>query len=363
MSKLKIVLAGGGTSGHRLPVLTVYHELAKLADVQGWYFGTAKDVESPEIQSSGLKTVTITSGKLRRYLSWENLTDLGKVWRGWRVARAELEAIKPDVVFVKGGYVSVPVALAAKRLGIPVVTHESDAVLGLANKIISRAAEAVAVTFPVEMYPKRWRRKMHHTGPIMRPELIGHGWQSSAKPKQIMILGGSQGSRRIDQLVWEMLPKITKEVRVYHQTGPNDLETAQQHKKDLPEKQAKSYLPVGYIAGGDKLVNQILKSEIVISRSGSTIFELALLGVPSILIPLSTSAGGHQAQNARHFADRRAALVLDETTLTADELLTQIKRLLNIRSRRDKLSAAMRELAVADGAAQVAALILAHANR
>ena len=187
MPKLKVVLAGGGTSGHRLPVLTVYRELAKMTSVKGWYFGTASDVESPEVKDSGLETVTITSGKLRRYLSWENLTDLSKVWRGWQMARERLAEIQPDVVFVKGGYVSVPVALAAKKLGIPVVTHESDAVLGLANKIISRAAAAVAVTFPVERYGRRWRRKMKLTGPILRPELKDAAWRSHNLPKQIMI--------------------------------------------------------------------------------------------------------------------------------------------------------------------------------
>lgn len=363
MPKLKVVFAGGGTSGHRLPILTVYEQLKQLTAVEAWYFGTATDVASPEIKDSELQTEIITSGKLRRYLSWQNISDLGKVWQGWQTSRRRLAEINPDVVFVKGGFVSVPVALAAKKLGIPVITHESDAVLGLANKIISRAARAVAVTFPVGQYPKRWRRKMHLTGPLMRPELVGQRWQSRAKPQSILILGGSQGARRINQLIWDALPKLIKEIKIVHQTGLIDLERARELKQDLPAGQRTAYQPVGFIAGGDRLVKRLLAAEIVISRAGSTVFELALLGVPSILIPLSTSAGGHQVKNARHFADRRAAVVLDETTLTADELRTQIKRLLLIRSRRDKLSVAMRELAVADGAARVAALIVEHGQR
>lgn len=334
-----------------------------MVKVNAYYFGTAADVASPEIVASGWPTVTITSGKLRRYFSWRNLTDAGLVWRGWRTALAALKQLQPDVVFVKGGYVSVPVALAARRLHIPVITHESDAVIGLANRLISRAARVVAVTYPVDSYALGARRKLRWTGPIIRPELAGDVWRSRPKPKQIMILGGSQGAKRINELIFDSLDELTKLVTVRHQTGGAGIEEARQRRQALSVGQRRRYQPVDFISDPAELVAELAKSDLVISRGGSTVFELALLGMPAILIPLSTSAGGHQSANAAHFKRHRAAVVLDETKVTAAELTTVIKRLLASSSRRAALSRQMRQLAVEDGAANVARLILEHADR
>lgn len=363
MPDLKIVFAGGGTGGHRWPLVAVYDALKKQGKITAWYFGTTADIESEEIRSRDWQTVTITSGKLRRYWSTRNISDLFRVWRGWRLAAKNLAEIKPDVIFVKGGYVSVPVALAARKLRIPLITHESDTVLGLANRMIARLAKAVAVSYPVETYGSKRLRKMVFTGPIIRQELLGA--KPSVKTRQvprILVLGGSQGAAKINQLIWSSVESLVSVAQITHQTGTAGLVAADSVRQELPLKLHRRYQPVAFIAKAEDLVGELTRADLVISRAGSTVFELALFGCPAILIPLSTSAGDHQRRNAEYFERHGAALMLNEDDLKAKDLSTLILRLLRTPARRALLSKKISKLAVRDGAENLAKIIIEHAQ-
>ena len=234
MPKLKVVFAGGGTGGHRWPLIAVYDALKKVHSVKAWYFGTDTDVESAEIRSRDWEVVTITSGKLRRYWSTRNISDLFLVWRGWRLAAKHLVEIKPDVIFVKGGYVSVPVALAARKLRIPLITHESDTVLGLANRIIAQLAKSVAVSYPVTTYGSKRLHKMVYTGPIIRDDLLKvRPITKKGRVPKILVLGGSQGAARINQLIWSSIELLVERAQITHQTGPAGLVTADSVRQEL----------------------------------------------------------------------------------------------------------------------------------
>lgn len=358
MSKLRVVLSGGGTGGHRLPVLAVLERLRAAGEVKAYYFGTETDIASPEIKASGLSTVAITSGKLRRYLSWRNLSDLYLVWRGYTLAKKALAEIKPYVVFVKGGYVSIPVALAARRLGIPVITHESDAHLGLANRIIGRRADRVATSFPTTVFPRSWQGRLVETGPIIRRSLLGAKPLAVSKKRPVvLVLGGSQGAARVNRLVWAALPWLVNRATVIHQTGTKDAPEARAVKERLGG--GRNYQPTPYFESLDR---ELARADLVISRSGSTVFELALFGLPTILIPLSTSAGDHQMKNARYFEKMGAAVVLDERHLTDRQFQAVVRRLLRSSARRQALGRAIAALARTKGAEKVAELIMAYAR-
>ncbi len=363
MADLKVVFAGGGTGGHRWPLVAVYDALKKQGKIKAWYFGTAADIESDEIRSCDWKTVTITSGKLRRYWSTKNLSDLFRVWRGWRLAAKSLAQIKPDAIFVKGGYVSVPVALAARKLRIPLITHESDTVLGLANRIIARLARTVAVSYPVETYGSKRLKKMVYTGPIIRQDLLqAKSAAQTRRVPRVLVLGGSQGAARINQLIWSSVETLVGAAQITHQTGQAGLVAASSVRQELPLKLHRRYQPVAFISNTRDLADELAWADVVVSRAGSTVFELALFGCPSVLIPLSTSAGDHQRRNAEYFERQGAAVVLDEDGLKAKDLSSVILRLLRSPKRRASLSSKISRLAVKDGAERLAKIIIQHAQ-
>lgn len=366
----RIILTGGGTGGHRYPLVAVWEEIRRQAPLaQALYVGGEHDMKRMSEVAPELPRCSLATGKLRRYVSWENVRDLGRVVRGYRQAVKIVREYQPQVVMAKGGYVSVPLAWAAARAGIPVVTHESDAVLGLANRLVGRSARVICTSFEESIYPEQWRSKMIHTGPIIRSELVVASrrrslelkkWRGLAIPSNkpvILVLGGSQGAAQINDLVFQALPALLKlGLVVIHQTGPAHYETALTRRQRLPALKRSGYQVADYLQV-EEMGRCLRRANLAISRAGSSIFELALFGLPSILIPLSTSAGGHQAKNATYFAQRDAAVVLDGEKASATDLVEAVKQVINP-GRAQVLSDNVKRLGQPKGAKLVAEQVL-----
>lgn len=283
-------------------------------------------------------------------MSWKNFVDIFKFIAGIVQAQSILNEFKPDVIFAKGGYVALPVVLAAGWLKIPVVVHESDSKLGLANRMALKPAAKVAVSFPIEQYLKM-HPKLHgqehkfvYTGLPVARELL------EAKPKEFfkerrktaLITGGSQGARAINEAIWEILPELAGNYNIIHQTGELDFARGEKIRDELPGNLKDHYAVMGFET--DKFRSALKSADVVVSRSGSFVFELQALGKPAVLIPLPGSASDHQRTNARFMVEHGAALAIDQKDLTSEKLQGLIEQILNDDKLQAELTAGMKSL-------------------
>lgn len=320
----RIVLTGGGTAGHVTPNMALIPRL-KEAEFDIHYIGSYEGIESKLITDMGIPYYGISSGKLRRYIDLKNLSDPFRVVKGYTQASKLLKKLKPDVVFSKGGFVSVPVVLAAKRRGIPVIIHESDMTPGLANKICIPSAVKVCHNFP-ETANYLPAEKAVLTGSPVREELFSgnpdKGMEicnfTNEKPV-ILVTGGSLGSVNINQAIRSNLDAILEKYQVIHLCGKGKAEDSLQGRN--------GYIQFEY--AGEELSHLLAAADIVISRAGANaICELLALQVPNILIPLSMAASrGDQILNAKSFEKQGFSKVIMEEDLTSESLMTAIEEL------------------------------------
>lgn len=317
----KIVLTGGGTAGHVTPNIALLPELKK----QGYeihYIGSYEGIESKLIPELDVSYYGIASGKLRRYIDLKNISDPFKVVKGLHQARVLLKQIKPDVVFSKGGFVSVPVVIAAKSRGIPCVIHESDMTPGLANKICIPCASRVCTNFP-ETIKHLPAEKAVLTGSPIREELF-HGSRErglsfcgfdKSRPV-VLIIGGSLGAASVNTAVRSILPALLKEFQVIHLCGKDKI--------DASLNGTKGYVQFEYIK--EELSDLMAAADIMISRAGANaICEILALRKPNILIPLSAQASrGDQILNAASFEKAGYSIVIQEEDVTDDKLLNAV---------------------------------------
>ncbi len=355
------VVAGGGTAGHVYPTLAVVRELQALnPGIEIAYIGQLGGPETEIVQAADLgrpiEFVGITAEKLRRYWSVRSLLLPIALLRGIGESMQALRRLRPAVVFCKGGYVCIPVAVAAWWLRIPIVLHETDASMGLANRMIAPFARRIAVSFPRPTFlTARTDRKIVFTGQPVRAEFFASAPASKKDDRPtVMVTGSMQGAHAVNALVGEILPRLLERYRVIHITGPNDF--------DMMRGMSRSqyYEPVPYTT---KIRGLLVEADLIVSRAGGTIFELAALGKPSILIPLPTAANDHQRENAAMFAEQDAAVVLEQTSLTADRLLAEITGLIRDSARRAALSTNIKRFARIDAAAHIARLLADEAER
>ena len=318
----RIVLTGGGTAGHVTPNIALLPSL-KEAGYEVFYIGSYTGIEKQLIEDLEIPYYGISSGKLRRYKSLKNLSYPFRVLKGYFQARTLMRKIKPDIVFSKGGFVAVPVVLAAKHLHIPVIIHESDMTPGLANKISLSAATKVCCNFPETMgYIPEGKAVL--TGSPIREELL-HGNKLAAlnlcgfaanKPV-ILVIGGSQGSVAVNDAVRGILPELLKKYQVIHLCGKGKLDST---KTDM-----EGYIQFEYVK--KELADLFALADVCISRAGANaICELLALRKPNLLIPLSANASrGDQILNANSFAKQGFSTVLEEEVLTADTLSQAIE--------------------------------------
>ncbi len=318
----KIILTGGGTAGHVTPNMALLPAL-KEAGYEIEYIGSYQGMERGLIEETGIPYHGISSGKLRRYFDWKNFTDPFRVLHGYFQAKRLLKEIKPDVVFSKGGFVTVPVVLAAKSRHIPAVIHESDMTPGLANKIAMRGASKVCCNFPETMkyLPSE---KAVLTGCPIRSELL-HGDADAAyklcgfsneEKKTLLIIGGSLGSVFINNAVRNSLDTLLQDYNIIHLCGKGNLDESLLGRD--------GYKQFEYIS--EELADLFACADLIVSRAGANaICELLALRKPNILIPLSAAASrGDQILNAKSFAAQGFSYVIEEENVTAESLTEAI---------------------------------------
>lgn len=347
----KIVLTGGGTAGHVTPNIALLPRLKEL-DYEISYIGSYNGIEKGLIEAQQIPYYGISSGKLRRYFDLKNFSDPMKVLKGYAQARGLLHRLKPDIVFSKGGFVSVPVVLAAKHTRIPVIIHESDITPGLANKLAIPSASKVCCNFPetLEHLPEG---KAIVTGSPIRRELY-NGDRAKActytgftqKKPVILIIGGSLGSQVINEAVRKLLPTLLANWQVIHLCGKGNLDPTLHHMN--------GYAQYEYIS--DELPDLFALADLVISRAGANaICELKALCKPNILIPLSRAASrGDQILNANSFQKQGFSYVIEEESLSEDTLLKGISE---VWKEREAYIRAMRESEKTDAIAMITNLI------
>lgn len=319
-----IVLTGGGTAGHVTPNIALIPRLRELG-YNISYIGSYEGIEKKLIEELGIPYYGISSGKLRRYFDPKNFSDPFRVLKGFSEAKKLLKQLQPDVVFSKGGFVTVPVVIAAKRRKIPAIIHESDMTPGLANKLCIPSAAKVCCNFPetVNSLPED---KAVLTGTPIRQELLDGNADAAAefcgftreKPV-LMVIGGSLGAASVNENIRKILPELLKDFQVIHLCGKG--------KTDESLNQTNGYVQFEYIK--KELADLFALADIVISRAGANaICELHALKKPNLLIPLSANASrGDQILNARSFQRQGYSMVLEEEEITEETLLNSIREL------------------------------------
>lgn len=324
----KIILTGGGTAGHVTPNLALLPSLREAGyDIR--YIGSYTGIERRLVEGANIPYDAISSGKLRRYFDLKNFSDPFRVIKGYAQARSLLKQHRPDVIFSKGGFVAVPVVLAAKHCKIPVIIHESDMTPGLANKICIPSAAKICCNFP-ETLKYLPEDKAVLTGSPIRAELLqgdrlsglSYAHLSTDRPV-LMIIGGSLGAVAVNNAVRRILPRLLKQFQIIHICGKGNL--------DDTLLNTEGYVQFEYVDA--PLKHLFAAADVVISRAGANaICELLALRKPNLLIPLSAAASrGDQILNARSFAQQGYSKVLDDEAITDDSLYNSLMELYNDR--------------------------------
>ena len=372
---LRLAVAGGGTGGHTYPALTTITEIATQLARRGvavdvtWY-GTAAGLEARVSRQHHIAFQPLSAGKVRRSLKpaalARNLLDACRVPVGILQAVAHLIRHRRDVVLVTGGYAAVPLGIAAFLTRTPLVMHEQITTLGLANRLLARVATTVALTHPgsIAHLPRRARARATVTGNPIRPALLT-GNAAAARAAHhldphlplVYVTGGAQGSVQINHLLAEVLPDLLEHCQVLHQTGPDNLTSAQAKAADLPPVLAQRYHLVPYVAHG--LEDILAATDVVVSRAGAgTIAELTALGKPAVLIPLMPTASNEQQNGAETMAAAEAAIALIGHEATPARLLEALLPLLKDPRLRAEISTFAAMLGRPDAAASLAALVI-----
>lgn len=302
----KIALVGGGTGGTLMPLFAVWDRLRHMGNMEACVLGPDDAFTRKRAAEQGLDFYALPAAKLRRYASWQNLADLPRLLRAFRVARRVLQQQRVDVVFGGGGYSSVPVALAAWRLGIPVIVHQPDMQWGLTNRLCAPLAAQITVAVPELRESSRYAKKMTVCGNPVRTAVLGGDaaaakvrWQLEPAVPVVLVLGGGTGSQALNHLVAQSMSTLESSVQVLHVTG---------EQRSAAVVSSQRYHPVDFLQ--NELADAYAAADIVITRAGiSTLVELAALGKAVIVVPLPGTA---QEENARFFVRRSAACVFNQ---------------------------------------------------
>ena len=346
----KILLTGGGTAGHVTPNIALLPGLRERG-FEIRYIGSYNGIEKSLIEAEGIRYDAISTGKLRRYLSAKNITDVFRINHGFAQAKKLIHDYRPDVVFSKGGYVSVPVVVTAGRMGIPVIIHESDMTPGLANKLCMSSAKKVCCNFPetVKLLPPE---KAVLSGSPIRQELLsgsreaGFAFTGLTPDKPVLLMmGGSTGSRAVNAALRAALPALLPDFHIVHLCG----------KGNLDESLARpGYVQYEYISA--ELKDLFAIADVVLSRAGANaICELLALKKPNVLVPLPAAVSrGDQILNAKSFAAQGFSFVLEEDKITTESLTDALK---SVYRDRQKYIEAMEKSGQMNGVDTILALI------
>jgi len=331
---MKILFTGGGTGGHVFPIVSIAREIRRIytkKDLEFYYIGPKDEFGLILLSQESFIIKTIMSGKIRRYFSFKNIVDIFfKIPFGILQSFYLILRMRPQIIFSKGGSGSISVTICAMILRIPVFLHESDIVPGLSNRISSKWARKVFISFPKTEYFDP--QKTILTGNPIRKELLEGDdkraeelFDLTLQKPIILFLGGSQGAQAINDFVLLILNNLLKDFEVIHVCGRENIkETKAEAQVVIDKSFEKYYHPIGFL-DEEKLKHAYKVADFIISRSGSgSIFEIAALGKPSILIPLPGAASNHQFKNAYFYAQTGATLVIEQDNLSDDFFLEKI---------------------------------------
>lgn len=367
---MKIAFTGGGTGGHVYPLIAVAEEVnkiiddQKIANVQLYYFSDAP-YDKEALFENRIHFVEVPAGKLRIYFSLKNFTDIFKMAYGCLVGLWKMFQIYPDVVFAKGAYASFPTLLAARILRIPVIIHESDSAPGRVTTWAGKFAQYIALAYAeaAEYFPKE---KVARVGQPVRPELenpIKDGAYEYLQLEQgtptIFIFTGSLGAQVINEAILMALPELLQTYQVIHQTGrANFDEVSARANLILENSQYKTrYKPFAFL---NPLAIRMAAgvANIIIGRAGSSIFEIASWGIPSIIIPITVSNANHQHKNAFNYARAGAAVVIEEKNLTPHIIINESNRIVTDLNLHNRMSKAAKDFYLPDAAKKIARKVI-----
>ncbi|MBL7053342.1 MAG: undecaprenyldiphospho-muramoylpentapeptide beta-N-acetylglucosaminyltransferase [Candidatus Portnoybacteria bacterium] len=367
---MRILFTGGGTGGHLFPLVAVARQLKSIypqneGDLEMFFLGP-DDFSKNILEKEGIKTKTILAGKVRRYFSIKNVIDLFKMPFGFLQTFWYLYLWMPEVIFSKGGYGSVPVVLVAWLYRIPVLIHESDTIPGLANRLAVKFSEKIAISFTSagKYFPAQ---KTALVGNPIRQEIIQACASTNPEEKEkaknvfninsqksiILVLGGSQGAEKINDLISSTLSTLLEKYEIIHQCGFKNFEQIKEKTGQLNGYHLYPFLDDQQIAAAYTLAN------LIISRAGAgSISEIAVCRKPSILIPLPDAAADHQRENAFAYARAGATTVLEQDNLTSHMLLNEISKILGNPALIQKISANAENFSQPEAAQRIAQALI-----
>lgn len=367
---MKILLTGGGTGGHFYPLIAIAEELNRLADEERLlsmkiYYMADKPYDEKALQQQFITFIPVAAGKLRVYFSIQNFIDIFKTLFGTIGAIFKVFKLYPDVVVSKGGYPAFPVLVAARLFRIPVIVHESDTVPGRVNVWAGKFARRIALSYP-EAAQFFDEKKIAVTGQPIRKTISYTTASDSAKEffdldpniATVGIIGGSLGAKVLNDVITSILPELTERYQVIHQTGEK---TFEETKTDAAVIMGEDVRRTRYKIF--PFLNEVQTkmfggaSDIIISRAGSGLFEIAAWGKPSIIIPIpeSNSHGDHQRKNAYHYARTGACIVIEQGNITGSVLLNEIHLILDNKHRYEIMAGHAKKFYKPDAARIIAA--------
>ena len=370
---MRILFTGGGTAGHIFPIIAIAREIRRISpkEIDFFYLGPKDPFGEILLSQEGIKVKTIFCGKFRRYFNlrsfFENLVDiLFKIPIGIFQAFFYIFFLAPDLIFSKGGFGSIPGVIGGVLLRVPIFLHESDARPGMTNRFLARFSLEIFVSFPRTLYFPL--EKMILVGNPIRREIL-EGKKEEAKDffklssdrPVILILGGSQGAQRINDKILEILPEILKNFELIHQSGEKNFAQLKAEAEVITPVSLKKYYHLFPFLKEEELKKAYTACDLIVSRAGSgSIFEIAALGKPSILIPLPEAAQGHQLENAYKYSQNGAALVLEEENFTPHFFLEKLNYLFSHPEELEKMEKAAKEFSKPMAAKIIASYIISY---
>jgi len=367
---MKILFTGGGSGGHFYPIIAIAEEVNDLVKQERLleaklYYMSNTPFNERMLYDNNIIYLSAPAGKVRRYFSIKNFFDMFKTATGIIKAVWRVFTIFPDVVLGKGGYASFPALVAARLFRIPVIIHESDSTPGRVNLWASKFARKIAISYPevAEYFPKE---KVAYTGNPIRKSIQKRDQEGAVEFLKlekdiplILILGGSQGAQAINDALLDSIPKLIEKYQIIHQTGVENFEEVRRTVDvivgDNPNKSRYKAFP--YI---NDLAMQMSASiaELVISRAGSSIFEIANWGIPSIIIPIPETVSHDQTSNAFNYARSGACIVIEEVNLSPNIVLHEINKLMDNSELRRSMSESALKFAPKDASQKIARALL-----
>ena len=365
---MRILLTGGGTGGHFYPLIAVAEELYKIADQQKivdckLYFMSDAPYDKAMLFDHGIDFIPVSAGKLRLYSSHKNIGDIIKTAFGCIEATLKLFFLYPDVIFAKGGYASFPALFAARILRIPVVIHDSDTVPGRVNIWAASFARRIALSYTSALPVfEKYKNKTAVVGQPIRASIIKKAtsgmfeyFNLDKDIPTVLILGGSQGAQVINNIVLDALPMLLPFCQIIHQTGQANVhDVSERISIILKDSKYKTRYTFFAHLNDAAMYNAAGCAAVVVTRAGSTLFEVANWGVPAIVVPIPQSISRDQHTNAFDYARTGAALVIEENNFTASVLESTLQTLISDTSKRAQMGKAATAVAYPNAAHVIA---------